>query len=75
MMVIEMAKKNETVETVEKTVEAVKPAVFTKDSLLKSKRFANRRDALSFLLKDEELYTMKQVEALLENFFTKGQVN
>ncbi len=74
-MVIKMAKKNETVETVEKTVEAVEPAVFTKDSLLKSKRFANRRDALSFLLKDEVLYTLEQVETLLNNFYVKGQVN
>lgn len=47
--------------------------VYFKDSILKSKRFANRRDALSFLLKDDEPYTLEQVEEILDNFM-KGSV-
>ncbi len=61
-----MAKKIEEVKTEEAE------DVFTKDSLLKSKRYAHRRDALSFLLKDGDLYTFKQVEAILKDFYAKG---
>lgn len=49
--------------------------VFTKRNILTFKRYANRRDLLSVLLKDEEEYTMEQVDSLLQNFFKKGKVN
>lgn len=67
-----MAKKPETeaVETVETDATA---NVYFKESILKSKRYANRRDALSFLLKDGESYTFEQVDEILDNFM-KGQV-
>lgn len=64
-----MAKEPKTAETPEK----VEPVVFSKSSILRSKAFSNRRDALSFLLKDGELYTLKQVEDILDKFM-KGQV-
>lgn len=49
--------------------------VFTKRNILTFKRYANRRDLLSVLLKDGEEYTMEQVDSLLQNFFKKGKVN
>ena len=39
--------------------------------ILKSKRFANRRDALSVLLKEDEPYTMEQVEKILDDFMNE----
>ena len=47
--------------------------VFTKDSIMRSKRFAHRRDALSFLLKDGDTYHMEDVEKILDNYM-KGKV-
>jgi len=55
----------ETVENTEK--------VFLKESILKSKRFSRYRDALSFLLKDGEFYSMEQVDNILDEFM-KGSV-
>ncbi len=50
------------------------PAGFTKEAILKSRRFANRRDALSFLLREDETYTPEQVETIL-NDYMKKEVN
>lgn len=47
--------------------------LFTKESIMISKRFARRRDALSFLLKDGDSYTMDDVEKILDNYM-KGRV-
>ena len=62
-----------------KTEEAAPPVcnvpVFTKRNILTFKRYANRRDLLSVLLKEGEEYTMEQVDSLLQNFFKKGKVN
>lgn len=66
-----MGKKIETGETVEKVVEST---TYFKESLLKSKRYSNRRDALSFLLEDGESYTFEQVDKILDDYM-KGQVN
>lgn len=49
------------------------PDTFTKEAILKSKRWEFRRDALSVLLKDGEEYTHQDVENIL-NDFMKGQV-
>lgn len=62
-----MAKKAETVETVE-TMDA-----YSKHSIMISKRFAHRRDALSFLLEDDGMYTLDEVETILDDYM-KGQV-
>lgn len=63
-------KKSDTVETVEQAVEPV----FTKQQLIKSKRFENRRDALNALLDDSKSYTINQAQAVIDKFM-KGQVN
>lgn len=46
---------------------------FTKDQLLDSKRYADRRDALSVLLEDEKTYTQAEADTLLDGFM-KGKV-
>lgn len=49
-------------------------AVFTKAQLLTSRKYADRRDALSALLKDGETYTLDAADKLLSQFM-KGRVN
>ena len=58
----------------EKKTETIEVATFTKAQILDSKKYANRRDALSVVLNDNENYTLEDVDALLDNFM-KGKVN
>ena len=60
-------------EKAEKVETAEPVASFTKDSIMRSQRFSNRRDALSFLLKDDESYTLEQVEGILNNFYNESE--
>ena len=59
----------------DKTVvnEREKPATFTKQQLLKSKKYAEKKDLLSALLVDDRSYSMAEVEEIL-NKFLKGKV-
>jgi len=41
----------------------------SKASILRSERFTHRVDALSVLLKDDEFYTVEQVEKILDDFY------
>lgn len=56
-----------------KTVQAVEVPLYPKEKLLESKQYKNRQDALSFLLKDGNSYTLEQVDKLLADFM-KGKV-
>ena len=57
-----------------KTAEAAAPSVgFTKDQLLASKRYANRKDLIGALLVDGKEYTTDAVDALIEKYL-KGKV-
>lgn len=49
------------------------PVVFPKERVLTFKRYADRRDLLSTLLKDGQEYTHDQVQNLIDNFM-KGKV-
>ncbi|MBP3410478.1 MAG: hypothetical protein J6M10_05715 [Clostridia bacterium] len=49
---------------------AVEPA-FSRDQLLASVRYSNRRDALSVVLKPGRLYTDAEVEAELKKYYGK----
>ena len=52
------------------------PVDFSKALILTFKRYANRRDLLSVLLKDDQRYTLDQVDGLIQKFQTpKGKVN
>ena len=60
-----MAKKN--------TEDIEQNAAFTKEQILNSKKYRNRRDALGVVLKDDESYTIADIESLLDGFM-KGKV-
>ncbi len=45
---------------------------FTKENILKSKKYHNRKDLLNVLLEDKE-YTFSEVDALIDKFM-KGKV-
>lgn len=47
---------------------------YSKEQLLKSKKYAARRDLLGVLLEDEKTYTEAQVARKM-NEFMKGKVN
>ena len=58
------------------TVQAVKPVVvpkLKKEALLRAKKYAGQRDVLAALLKDDQEYTVAEVNAILEHF-KKGKV-
>lgn len=46
---------------------------FSKEQILASARFANRRDLVDALLDEDKSYTMKTVDNLVEKYM-KGQV-
>ena len=60
-----------TSEQVEKVIEKSLPK-FKKEQLLKSQKYAHRRDALSVILKDGEQYTHTAVGNLLKQFYKGG---
>ena len=68
-----MKKVTDETPNVEEVVEITAPDAFTKEAIMKSKRWISRRDALSFLLEDGKEYTHQDVETIL-NDFMKGQV-
>lgn len=59
-----------------KTTVAKKPTIttYTKEQLLRCKRYINRRDLLGALLTDGARYSFKEVDALLDKYM-KGKVN
>ena len=63
-----MAKKK-MVETKPETVSS-----YSKEQILGSKKYINRKDILGVLLTDGEKYTFEKVDSLLEKFM-KGTVN
>ncbi len=48
--------------------------VFTKKQILASEKYVNRKDILGALLKDDDVYTIQQINSLIEKFM-KGKVN
>ncbi|WP_346234499.1 hypothetical protein MKY04_12600 [Lysinibacillus telephonicus] len=66
-------KAKATTEQVTKVIESVASLKFTKQQLLKSKKYVDRRDVLNALLKDHVTYTHKEVEKLLNEFYKGGK--
>ena len=56
-----------------KKVETKQEVLFTKEQILASKKYSNRRDVLGVILLDDKTYTSEQVDSLLEKFM-KGKV-
>ena len=48
-------------------------AVYTREQVMSSQRYANRRDLVSVLLENGKTYTLTEVDALI-NKFMKGAV-
>lgn len=70
MTIKEKAKRTRaTKEQVAKVIKEVVKPKFTKQQLLQSQKYVNRRDALSALLKDGETYTHEEVERILQQFY------
>ena len=65
-------KAKATTDQVTEVIEEVAPFQFTKNQLLKSNKYVDRRDALNALLKEDETYTFSQVDKILENFYKGG---
>ena len=47
---------------------------YSKEQILNSKKYTNRRDALGVILADKKKYTKEEVDSLLDKFM-KGMVN
>lgn len=58
----------------ESAKESTQAAVYTKDQLAASKKYANRRDLIRALLEDGKTYTLDEVDSLI-NTFMKGKVS
>ena len=56
-----------------KKTEEKTEVLFTKEQVLNSKKYSNRRDVLGAILVDGKTYTQEQVDSLLEKFM-KGKV-
>ena len=48
--------------------------VFSKEQILQSKKYRDRRDLLSVLLTDQESYSFKAVDDIIRKFM-EGEVN
>lgn len=46
---------------------------FTKEQLVKSKKYVHRRDALNALLEDNKPYTFDEVDGILKQFDEGGK--
>lgn len=57
-----------------KEKEKVIEVTFTKKQLLESKRYRDRKDLINVLLKNEQTYSFKEVDDLIEKYM-KGKVN
>lgn len=57
-----------------KTEKKQDEVVFTKEQILASKKYSNRRDVLASILSDNFVGTIGKVDSLLKKFM-KGKVN
>ncbi|MBQ8765405.1 MAG: hypothetical protein IJZ16_01240 [Clostridia bacterium] len=56
------------------TAEIEQNVAYTKEQILSSRKYENRRDILGVLLRNDENYTFEKVDSLLDKFM-KGKVN
>lgn len=48
--------------------EIIKENIFTKNQLILSKKYSDRKDLLNVLLEDKKSYSIKEVDKLIDNF-------
>lgn len=56
-----------------KTKQEKQEMMFSKEQILASNKYANRRDVLGAILSDDNTYTFEKVDSLLDKFM-KGKV-
>lgn len=56
-----------------KTITEKQEVLFSKEQILGSNKYANRRDVLGAILSDNDTYTLEKVDSLLDKFL-KGKV-
>lgn len=69
-----VAKGKKTEQTVEVKLEPKAETKFSKQSILSSEKYENRRDLLSAVLEEDRMYEKTEIEKAIENFM-KGKVN
>lgn len=52
--------------------EVVKKQQYSKEALLKSSKYANKRDCISVVLKDGVKYTLDEVDKAIDKFMKGG---
>mgnify|MGYP000850764248 FL=1 len=45
--------------------------LYSKEQIITSKKYFNRKDILNVLLKDDEEYTFSRIDEIIENFMNK----
>lgn len=45
--------------------------LYSKEQIIPSKKYSNRKDILNVLLKDDEEYTFSRIDEIIENFMNK----
>ena len=45
--------------------------LYSKEQIIKSKKYSNRKDILNVLLKDDEEYSFSRIDEIIENFMNK----
>lgn len=54
-------------------IEAPKSVTYTKEQIYKAKRYMNKKDIITVMLKNDERYTFDQVDELIEQFLKGGK--
>ena len=45
--------------------------LYSKEQIIASKRYSNRKEILNVLLKDDEEYSFSRIDEIIENFMNK----
>lgn len=45
--------------------------LYSKEQIISSKKYSNRKDILNVLLKDDEEYTFSRIDEIIEEFMNK----
>ncbi len=54
-----------------KTKKENEEILYSKEQIIASKKYSNRKDILNVLLKDDEEYSFTKIDEIIENFMNK----